>query len=75
MRVQTPQAFKYELIKDAHDIALKDGSTDSTDDSSLVLRIGHPVFTVKGSEKNIKLTLPIDMYIADKFLREQQSPS
>jgi 2-C-methyl-D-erythritol 4-phosphate cytidylyltransferase len=70
-RVQTPQAFKYELIKEAHKIALEDGSTDFTDDSSLILRMGHPVFTLRGNENNIKITLPIDMYIASKILREQ----
>jgi 2-C-methyl-D-erythritol 4-phosphate cytidylyltransferase len=70
-RVQTPQAFEYQLIKEAHIRALKDGISNSTDDSSLVLRIGRPVFTLKGDEKNIKITLPIDIYIADKIFREQ----
>jgi 2-C-methyl-D-erythritol 4-phosphate cytidylyltransferase len=70
-RVQTPQAFEYQLIKEAHIRAFKDGIKNSTDDSALLLRIGHPVFTLKGDEKNIKITLPIDMYIASKIFREQ----
>lgn len=69
-RVQTPQAFRYDLIKEAHARALMDGIQNSTDDSSLVLRIGHPVFTLKGDEKNIKITLPIDMYIASNIFHE-----
>jgi len=69
-RVQTPQAFRYDLIKEAHARALMDGIKNSTDDSSLVFRIGHPVFTLKGDEKNIKITLPIDMYIASNIFHE-----
>jgi 2-C-methyl-D-erythritol 4-phosphate cytidylyltransferase len=70
-RVQTPQAFEYQLIKEAHIIALNGGINNSTDDSALLLRIGHPVFTLKGDEKNIKITLPIDFYIANKILQEE----
>jgi 2-C-methyl-D-erythritol 4-phosphate cytidylyltransferase len=67
-RVQTPQAFRYELIKEAHTKALKRGIRNSTDDSSLVLKIGYPLYTIRGDERNIKITLPIDIYIADKML-------
>jgi 2-C-methyl-D-erythritol 4-phosphate cytidylyltransferase len=74
-RVQTPQAFSYHLIKLAHAKALDDGVDNSTDDSSLVLSIGHPVYTIKGDEKNIKITLPIDIYIANKIFREEESLS
>ena len=70
-RVQTPQAFSYHLIKLAHAKAMEDGVKSATDDSSLVLRIGHPVHTIKGDEKNIKITLPIDIYIANKIFREK----
>ena len=66
-RVQTPQAFGYELIREAHAGALKDGIKNSTDDSSLVLRIGQPVYTIKGDEKNIKITYPTDFEIAGKL--------
>lgn len=66
-RVQTPQAFSYELIKEAHAKALKDGIKNSTDDSSLVLRMGRPVYTVKGDDKNIKITYPTDFEIAGKL--------
>jgi 2-C-methyl-D-erythritol 4-phosphate cytidylyltransferase len=70
-RVQTPQAFSYDLIKEAHEKALQHGASNSTDDSALVLRIGQPVFTIKGDEKNIKITLPIDIYVANKIFREE----
>jgi 2-C-methyl-D-erythritol 4-phosphate cytidylyltransferase len=68
-RVQTPQAFEYQLIKEAHNRALKDGINNSTDDSSLLLRIGHSVYTIKGDEKNIKITYPTDFDIAGKLLQ------
>ena len=66
-RVQTPQAFRYHLIKLAHAKAFEDGIRNSTDDSSLVLRIGQPVHTIKGDEKNIKITFPMDFEIAGKL--------
>lgn len=66
-RVQTPQAFDYQLIKQAHEKALEDGVSNSTDDSSLVSRIGQPVQTIKGDEKNIKITYPADFQIARKM--------
>lgn len=70
MRVQTPQGFMYKLIKEAHVKALRDGIDNYTDDSSLVLRIGHPVFTFRGEDKNIKITLPIDIYVAGKLFQQ-----
>lgn len=66
-RVQTPQAFEYQLIIEAHTKALRQGIKNSTDDSSLVLRIGHPVYTIKGDERNIKITYPTDFHIAGKL--------
>ena len=67
MRIQTPQAFKYELIKQAHEKALRDGVINSPDDSSLLLRIGIPVYTVRGEENNVKITFPTDFQIASKL--------
>jgi 2-C-methyl-D-erythritol 4-phosphate cytidylyltransferase len=71
-RVQTPQAFSYDLIKLAHTKALEDGVKSATDDSSLVLRIGHPVHTIKGDEKNIKITYPMDFEIAGKLFQRDK---
>ena len=72
-RGQTPQAFEYNLIREAHERAIKEGLSASTDDCALVLRKGEKVYTVPGDEKNIKITYPIDLHIADKLfqLRKQ----
>jgi len=71
-RIQTPQAFSYDLIKEAHQKALEDGIKNSTDDSSLVLKIGQPVYTIKGDEKNIKITYPMDFDIAGKLFQRDE---
>lgn len=71
-RVQTPQAFSYRLIREAHARASKDGIGDSTDDSSLVLRIGHPVYTIEGDEKNIKITYPSDFETALSYFKSNE---
>ena len=72
-RGQTPQGFKFNLIKEAHLKAIKDGITNSTDDCSLVLRMGIPVYVVDGDEQNIKITYPIDLHIADKLFQLRTS--
>ena len=68
-RGQTPQAFEYRLIFDAHRQALADGVENATDDCFLVLRLGHRVFTVEGHEQNIKITYPLDLHLADKLFQ------
>lgn len=68
-RGQTPQAFDYQLIVEAHRKALADGIENSTDDCALVLRLGHRVFVTAGDEQNIKITYPLDLHIADKLFQ------
>jgi 2-C-methyl-D-erythritol 4-phosphate cytidylyltransferase len=68
-RGQTPQAFSYPLILDAHRRARADGIENSTDDCALVLRMGHPVYAVEGEEQNIKITYPLDLHLADKLFQ------
>lgn len=68
-RGQTPQAFAYQLIHDAHKKAIEDGIGNATDDCQLVMRLGYKVFTVTGDEQNIKITYPIDLHIADKLFQ------
>jgi 2-C-methyl-D-erythritol 4-phosphate cytidylyltransferase len=58
--VQTPQAFRAALLREAHDKALRDG-VSGTDDAMLVERLGHPVRVVPGLEANIKITTPGDL--------------
>lgn len=65
--VQTPQAFDYGLIIEAHRKALADGVV-STDDSALVERLDIPVTVVEGSYENIKITTPEDLIIARALL-------
>jgi 2-C-methyl-D-erythritol 4-phosphate cytidylyltransferase len=68
--VQTPQAFKYESIKAAHDRA-RDQNYIGTDDCSLIERLGGRVVIVEGSYKNIKITTPEDLNIAEKFMEDE----
>ncbi len=69
-RGQTPQAFKLQLIKKAHDLAIKDNFLNATDDCSLVLKYGlSEIYVVDGSDFNIKITYPIDIHIADKIFQ------
>lgn len=68
-RMQTPQAFRYEIILKAHQKALEKGSNDATDDCSIVQAIGEKVRLVAGSESNIKLTDQTDLLLAERFLR------
>lgn len=65
--VQTPQAFDVSLIRKAHEAAQAE-SFLGTDDASLVERIGHPVRLTLGDRRNIKLTTPEDMKMAEAFI-------
>ena len=65
---QTPQAFSYEVIKKAFDQAAADGFI-GTDEASLVEHSGHQVAVVMGSPRNIKITTPGDLELAEFFLK------
>jgi 2-C-methyl-D-erythritol 4-phosphate cytidylyltransferase len=65
---QTPQGFRYEVLKKAFDEAAADGFM-GTDEASLVERSGNKVAVVMGSPKNIKITTPADMELAEFFLK------
>lgn len=67
---QTPQVFRTVLLKEAFARAEQDGVTAS-DEAALVERLGHDVYVVQGSERNIKITKPADMELA-RFYREQE---
>lgn len=70
-QIQTPQAFKYELIRSAHE-KLRSGQIENisvTDDSMLVEELmNHAVKLVEGSYSNIKVTTPEDIMIAEALL-------
>jgi len=57
--VQTPQAFRADVLRDAHA-----GSAGATDDAALVEAIGGTVIVIEGEPTNIKITGPNDLAIA-----------
>jgi 2-C-methyl-D-erythritol 4-phosphate cytidylyltransferase len=58
--VQTPQAFRTALLREAHEKARRDGVT-GTDDAMLVERLGHAVRVVRGLPENVKITTAGDL--------------
>lgn len=68
---QTPQAFRYGVIRAAHEIADAERFL-GTDDSMLLERLGRPVRIVVGDYRNAKITTPEDMVLAEAFLKEKQ---
>ena len=68
---QTPQVFKYALLRDAFKKAQEDDFTGS-DEAAIVERFGHEVFVVLGSERNLKITRPADMDLARFYLEQER---
>ena len=69
--IQTPQVFDIDLLRGA----LKKAQTEGipiTDDCSAVERMGFPVKIVEGDERNIKVTTPMDLKIAEMLLEDEQ---
>lgn len=64
---QTPQVFAADLLKEAHEQALKDGCS-ATDDAMLVERLGVPIRLVLGDPTNIKITHPVDLALAEALI-------
>ena len=78
VRVQTPQGFRLSVIQRAHELAAADprfGDLPATDDCGIVLRylpdVG--VHVVPGSERNLKITFPRDLVVAEALLRDAPS--
>ena len=69
--VQTPQCFDLDLLKGALAQARLD-KAELTDDCSAVERLGMSVKIVEGDERNIKVTTPLDLKIAELFLEDVQ---
>jgi 2-C-methyl-D-erythritol 4-phosphate cytidylyltransferase len=70
---QTPQVFRYDLLRKAFERAREDGFL-GTDESSLVERLEQvEVSVVPGSDRNIKITKPSDMDLARLFLAEESA--
>ncbi len=70
-RGQTPQAFKNSTIRAAYEVANADPDFVATDDCTVVLRYTPdvPITVVAGDERNMKVTEPIDVYLADKLFQ------
>lgn len=70
-RGQTPQAFRSDVIRAAYAKASLDPDFQTTDDCSVVLRYlpEAPIVVVHGDERNMKVTEPIDVYLADKLFQ------
>jgi 2-C-methyl-D-erythritol 4-phosphate cytidylyltransferase len=69
---QTPQVFRASVLLEAFARARQDGVTAS-DEAGLVERIGLDVHVVPGSERNLKITRPGDMELAEFFLRQERA--
>ena len=67
---QTPQGFRYSIIKKAFDDAAADGFV-GTDEASLVERARYPVAVVMGSARNLKITTPADLELAEFYLEKR----
>ena len=68
---QTPQVFSSALLREAFRKAQQDG-VSASDEAALVERLGHDVFVVLGSERNLKITRPADMDLARFYLEQER---
>lgn len=68
--IQTPQAFRFDLIVEAEDIAEKVGFL-GTDEAMLVERLGHTVHIVESSYENVKMTTQEDLLFGEAILRKR----
>lgn len=63
--IQTPQVFSAKVLKEAY---RREFDPNFTDDASVVEKAGFPVYLIDGEIKNIKITYPSDMVLADYWL-------
>jgi 2-C-methyl-D-erythritol 4-phosphate cytidylyltransferase len=66
--IQTPQAFRVAIIREAHLRAEQDG-VEATDDAMLVERLGRSIALIEGKRSNLKITTPEDLVLAEALLR------
>lgn len=69
--VQTPQVFDFDLLRGALQKAAADKAV-VTDDCSAVERLGMKIRLIEGDERNLKVTTPLDLKIAELLLEEEQ---
>ena len=68
--VQTPQAFRYNILKEGFEKATAENFY-ATDESCLIERLGYPVSVIRGSDMNIKITKPSDLPLAELYIKIQ----
>jgi 2-C-methyl-D-erythritol 4-phosphate cytidylyltransferase len=70
--VQTPQAFKFDLLVEAEDVAEKVGFL-GTDEAMLVERLGHEIHMVESSYENVKMTTQEDLIFGEAILNRRNA--
>ncbi len=66
---QTPQCFRAEILREILERAQREG-IEGTDEAGLAARFGHRVQAVPGDPRNLKITVPEDLEIAESYLRQ-----
>lgn len=66
---QTPQCFRAEILRDVLDRAVREGIS-GTDEAGLAVRFGYTVKAVPGDPRNLKITVPEDLAIAESYLEQ-----
>ncbi len=66
-RAQTPQAFRYEILKDCYEKVALEGSV-FTDEAQIAEHAGYKIHIIEGSEYNFKVTYPEDMKLAELMI-------
>lgn len=67
---QTPQSFRYSVIRNAHEAAFVSNATSASDDVSLVLQNNHQVYMIDGDYSNFKITTQQDFFLANIIARK-----
>jgi 2-C-methyl-D-erythritol 4-phosphate cytidylyltransferase len=66
---QTPQCFRAEVLRDVLERAVREG-IEGTDEAGLAVRFGYTVRAVPGDPRNLKITVPEDLELAESYLRQ-----
>lgn len=67
--VQTPQVFRADILRRAYAAAFR---AEFTDDASVVEAAGEPIFLAEGEPENLKLTTPMDFFIAEALIAARE---
>lgn len=70
-QTQTPQSFRFSIIKEAHERALKDNVPNVTDDCKLAMHFGVDVHFVQGDKLNFKVTTPEDLEMFKALVKKK----